>query len=75
MKSLVDKELLDEAEKRVKESGLVIETPMLGDVAAVFDGLIPSNISLYLKLENMQTNGWYLFLKLELNKIIKELFY
>lgn len=55
MKTLVDLDLMEEAEGRVKKSGLVIETPVLGDVARVFN--LPENISLFLKLENMQTNG------------------
>lgn len=55
MKNLVDRELLDEADTCVRSAGLVIETPLLGDVSSVFG--LPSNVSLYLKLENMQTNG------------------
>ena len=46
---------MESAEKALKESQLVYETPILSDVGHLFN--LPSNISLYLKLETMQTNG------------------
>lgn len=43
------------AEQSLKESRLIYETPILSDVGYLFNQ--PSNVSLYLKLESMQTNG------------------
>lgn len=53
---LIDAELIESAAKFQDESKLVRETPMLCDVGYLFD--LPANISLYLKLETMQTNGF-----------------
>lgn len=53
---LIDAGRMDEAERRLKSTGLVIETPMLTHMGKIFN--LASNISLFLKLENMQTNGF-----------------
>ena len=55
MKQFLDQELFEKAEKALYESRVVVKTPVLGDVSNLFE--LPSNIGLYLKLENMQTNG------------------
>ena len=55
MKTFLDLELFEEAEKALVNSRVVRETPVLGDASNLFD--LPWNIGLYLKLENMQTNG------------------
>ena len=55
MKQFLDQELFEKAEKALNESRVVVKTPVLGDVSNLFE--LPSNIGLYLKLENMQTNG------------------
>ena len=52
---IVDKELMESAEKISSQSGIIIETPMLSNVASEFN--LPENIELYLKLENKQTTG------------------
>ena len=52
---LIDSVDVSKAFKCHLESKLILETPMLSNVGHLFD--LPSNIELYLKLENMQTNG------------------
>lgn len=55
MKELIDLNLIKNAEKNLIEANLTVETPVLGDVSKLFH--LPSNVALYLKMENMQTNG------------------
>ena len=49
--------MIDNARQYLRESGLVRETPLIGDVANVFSLLESKNIELYIKLETMQTIG------------------
>lgn len=55
MENLIDISLVEDAEKAVNESKLIIETPILTCSAKLFE--LDEKISLFLKLENMQTNG------------------
>lgn len=55
MENLIDISLVEDAEKAVNESKLIIETPILTCAAKLFE--LDEKISLFLKLENMQTNG------------------
>ena len=53
--SSVTVEMVEEARKMNASNKLIKETPLLGDVASIFD--VTSNIRLFLKLETMQTIG------------------
>jgi len=55
MSKFIDLELINDAERFLYESKLIIETPVLSNINGLFN--LNANIDLFMKLENMQTNG------------------
>ena len=53
--TLVTMDQVKEARKRLDRSGMVVRTPLLQNVQAMFPEA--GNIRLHLKMENMQTTG------------------